>query len=201
MAVTIDQVRAVLNPDEPNYSQASALGPAALPHLAALVEDSDLLMAAKAAYLASLIPDPRAVEILNRAALSRQAALRVAAASAARNLPAEAGQEILALLGADEDAGVRKTAQKSLLISGSIVVPPPIPREDTRLRVAYERFTEGPKGERDPYEDAARFASGIPRERLISISESSGDRGRSVISVWYLRSEDVAASDPDRPKP
>jgi len=39
MAVTMAQVRAVLDPDEPDYGQAAKLGPQALAHLEKLVKE------------------------------------------------------------------------------------------------------------------------------------------------------------------
>ena len=82
MATTEAQVRAYLDPEEPNYTAAAAaLGPDALPVLEALVQEADPLLASKAAYLASLIPDERAARVLEQAAHSRHATVRVAAAA------------------------------------------------------------------------------------------------------------------------
>ena len=55
MAVTLDEVRAALDPEEPNYRKAQEFGPEALPHLSTLVEEGNPLLAAKATYLASLL--------------------------------------------------------------------------------------------------------------------------------------------------
>jgi hypothetical protein len=54
MAVDMEQVRAALNPDEPDYSKASKqLGADALPHLEKIIGGSEISLAAKAAYLAA----------------------------------------------------------------------------------------------------------------------------------------------------
>jgi hypothetical protein len=56
MTITMRDARAQLDPEEPDYHQAAELGPAALPLLEQLVRGADPMLAAKAAYLASLIP-------------------------------------------------------------------------------------------------------------------------------------------------
>jgi hypothetical protein len=70
MAVTSEQVRAALTPEEPDYEAAAELGPEALPHLQRLVEGADPNLASKAAYLAGRIGDPEAASILETAAAS-----------------------------------------------------------------------------------------------------------------------------------
>jgi len=112
MPVTMQEVLAQLDRDEPNYAQAAKLGPGALPHLTQIVEADDPLRAAKAAYLATLIPDPQAVEVVRKAASHRDPQVRVAAAHGLRNAGpgvAAAGELVETLL-ADRDTGVRKAA-------------------------------------------------------------------------------------------
>lgn len=113
MAVTMKDVRAALDPEEPNYPQATKLGAAALPHLEALVDSADAMLAAKATYLASLIKDARAAAVVAKAARSDLPTVRVAAAAAAANLPAAAASEVLVDLVGDADAGVRRVAKAS----------------------------------------------------------------------------------------
>lgn len=113
MPVTMQQVRAALDPDEPDYRRAAGLGPDALPYLERLVRGKDVLLASKATYLASLIDDPRSPAVIEAAAKSRDPALRVAAAAGARNLPARSGSVILLTLLDDSDVGVRKVALRS----------------------------------------------------------------------------------------
>ena len=83
MTVTMVQVRAALDPEEPDYEQAAQLGPEAIPHLEELVGETDALLASKAAYTASLIEDPRSADILRKAAASDRAEVRAAAAGGA----------------------------------------------------------------------------------------------------------------------
>lgn len=113
MPVTMEQVRAVLDPDEPNYQQARRLGPEALPHLREIVAAGEPMLASKATYLASLVDDEGSADIISQAAQSPDAVLRVAAAGAARNLPPQEASDILIQLVADDDVGVRKVALTS----------------------------------------------------------------------------------------
>ena len=110
MAVTMEDVRAALDPEEPDYEEAAGLGPAALPHLQVLVNSGDPMLASKAAYLASLIDDVRAAEVVEEAARSVDPIVRVAAAAAAANLGATVSSNVLRNLSNDPDAGVRKVA-------------------------------------------------------------------------------------------
>ncbi len=112
MAVTMEQVRAALDPEEPNYEEAAQLGPEALPHLEVLVQSGDPMLASKATYLASLIKGARAAEIVKKASQSADPIVRVAAAAATSNLTAAAATSVLTNLVGDEDPGVRKVAQQ-----------------------------------------------------------------------------------------
>lgn len=109
----IDEVRAALAPDEPNYTAAARLGPEALPVLQELVHGDDAMLAAKAAYLAGLIPGENRSEVLAAAAGSSEPTVRVAAAAALGNLAAEQAGPIADTLLADADAGIRKQALRA----------------------------------------------------------------------------------------
>lgn len=112
MAVTMEQVRAALDPEEPNYEEAAQLGQEALPHLEALVQSADSLLASKATYLTSLIKGAKAAEIVKQASQSDDPVVRVAAAAATSNLSASAASTVLVNLVGDGDPGVRKVAQQ-----------------------------------------------------------------------------------------
>lgn len=114
MTVTLEQVLAVLLPEEPDYSAAGRLGTEALPYLNSLVTGSDPMLASKAAYLASLIQSNQSAEILQIAAQSEDPIVRVAAAAGIRNLNQIAANEISLMLLDDTDIGVRKVVLKSL---------------------------------------------------------------------------------------
>jgi hypothetical protein len=114
MSVTMEQVVAVLAADEPDYEDASGLGPGALPHLHQLVLTGTPELASKAASLAGQISTEGSKEVLGEAARSGNSVVRVAAASAVRNLPVEEASDILVGLVADEDLAVRQIALESV---------------------------------------------------------------------------------------
>ena len=111
MAVTMQQVREVLDPEEPDYQRGVALGPEALPHLDALVSSGDSMLASKATYLASLIQHALAADVVEKAARSADPIVRIAAAAAAANLSTGGDSDVLRRLENDPDAGVRKVAR------------------------------------------------------------------------------------------
>lgn len=114
MAVTRDQVKAALDPEEPDYAKAAKqLGAEALPHLEEMIGGSDTSLAAKAAYLAGLIGGERSAPAVAKAARSGQATVRIAAAAAAAHLPAEHSDAVLLQLVDDADRGVQKVALRS----------------------------------------------------------------------------------------
>jgi HEAT repeat protein len=114
MPVTMEQVRAALDPEEPRYEEAAArLGAEAVPHLDQLVTSSDPHIASKAASLAGMIREGAAAAVVEKAAASGDVRVRVAAAGAARHLPGQAASRVLSRLVADRDPGVQKVALKS----------------------------------------------------------------------------------------
>ena len=114
MAVTMKDVRAALDPEEPNYPKAAKLGADALPHLEVLVSSGDTMLASKAAYLASLIKGAKSADIVRTAAQHDEPAVRVAAAAAASNLAASGASDVLVELVGDPDPGVRKVARAAV---------------------------------------------------------------------------------------
>ena len=136
MPVSMVDVRRVLDPDEVDYDAASQLGADALPHLSVLVEGDEPGLAAKAAYLAGRIGDDQSEGVVALAATNSDARVRVAAASAASMLPAEAASRVLTDLVLDDDMGVQKLAVRS--------VPS---RPSSNLRANLQRLSEtSPEG-------------------------------------------------------
>jgi HEAT repeat protein len=133
MAVTSEQVRAALDPEEPDYETAAQLGPDALPHLQRFVEGPDPNLASKAAYLAGRIGDPQAAPILELAAGSEDPVIRAAAAGGVRHLPDEEADAVVVRLVDDDDPAVRKTALKAV---------PASPSEDLAAKVEVLREHE-----------------------------------------------------------
>lgn len=133
MAVTNEQVRAVLDLDEPDYEEAAALfSPEVLPLLQRFVEGDDPNLAAKAAYLAGRIGDPGAAPILELAANSADPGVRAAAAAGAQHIGTMAESVLLTLLD-DDDPAVRKTALKAT---------PPQPSENLLAKLQVLRDAE-----------------------------------------------------------
>src|SRR5262245_24647556 len=100
MQITMKDVVRSLIPDEADLHQAAkVLGPEALPHLEALVRGPDLMLASKAAYVAGLIPNPRAINVLEAAAQRSDKAVRISAATVIQFVsPAEAVTVLLKVL-------------------------------------------------------------------------------------------------------
>jgi len=116
MPVTLKQVLQWLNSDEPNYRAAAKLGVQILPHLAALVQGNSPEHAAKAASLASLIDDDRAVEVLSLAARHPSPIVRLAAAGGLRHMKRPSATKVIMSLLDDKDHGVRKLAVKTVAL-------------------------------------------------------------------------------------
>jgi len=116
MVVTMRQIMRILGSAEPKYKSAAMFGVEALPHLEKLIKNKNVspLIAAKAAYMASLIPDDKAVEILMLAAQSDSAQIRVAVADGIRNLSLSPAEKVLNILNKDQDEGVRRIALRSM---------------------------------------------------------------------------------------
>jgi hypothetical protein len=120
MAVTMNEVRQWLDPEEPDYAGArAALGSDALVHLATLAAGGDLALASKSIYLASTISSPESVALLRAAYARREPVLSVATAAGIRNLNPEHGAEVFEFLHADPDPGVRKVAVNSAALLSS----------------------------------------------------------------------------------
>ena len=119
MSITMRDVRTQLQPDEPDYAKAAQLGTDAIPYLQELVNGDDIMLASKAAYLASLIKNENSISVLESAARSPQPIVRVAVASGIRNLSEENADRVSNLLIEDNDVGVRKVTVKSISQFGS----------------------------------------------------------------------------------
>jgi HEAT repeat protein len=100
MAVEMEDVRALLDPEEPDYEAVSALGEDAAPYL-----DE---------YAAGLVGGDGATAAVAHAAEHHDPVVRVAAAAAAANLTSPAASDVLETLVVDVDPGVRKVARSSV---------------------------------------------------------------------------------------
>jgi hypothetical protein len=110
---TLDNIRKELEKDELDYPElALSLGAKALPHLKTLVAEDDPRIASKAAYLAAVIGDGNAKEVVALPAQSHYVVIR-AVAAAAPLLRANHAVEITATLLGDDETGVRVGAMES----------------------------------------------------------------------------------------
>jgi HEAT repeat protein len=126
MPITMQQVLARLDTDEPDYAALATLGPEAVPHLKVLVRSDDPGIASKAAYLASMIESDESTDVVEAASASPHESVRVAAAAGMRNLaPAQAGPWVERLLD-DNDAGVRKQALQAAAALGMSGLEPKV---------------------------------------------------------------------------
>jgi len=131
VALTLDQVVARLDTDEPDYPALASLGPEVIHHLAALVQGVDTGLAAKAAYLASLIESDQSSEVLSSAAGSPHEVVRVAAAAGLRNLSVAQATPTADRLLDDSDVGVRKQALQAVAELGIASLEPKMDRLST----------------------------------------------------------------------
>ncbi len=115
MPVTIEDVLNQLDREEPDYSQASRLGPDALPFIRRLVQGSNIGLASKAAFLAGQIAGKGALPILRLAARHPDPVVRVAAAASVRHSSGLSPTLANAFLN-DTDPGVRKWGLRAVEI-------------------------------------------------------------------------------------
>jgi HEAT repeat protein len=114
MSVTMDEVRAAVEPDEPDYpAAANRLGVAALPFLVEIIRGGDASLASKATSLAGIIDGTKSLEVLVDAGRSPQVVVRIAAAAAVGELRGLPVNDLLIALLKDEDPYVRKVALDS----------------------------------------------------------------------------------------
>lgn len=114
MALTLNQLRTLLDPDEPNYTQIRALlQPDDVPNLEALATGADLMLATKATYALSLIGTLPARDALERIAATGPGDVRIAVAAGLPNLHGLDVSALTARLLGDPDLSVRKGAIKA----------------------------------------------------------------------------------------
>lgn len=115
MAISEQELRALLGSDEPDYGELSRrLDASAADHLRALARDDNVMLATKAVYAASLVEAPEAREVVDETSRSGQPLLRLAAASALPNLPEQARNDVAERLLDTGDVSVEKLVIRSL---------------------------------------------------------------------------------------
>lgn len=113
MSIPTNQLRRLLSSDEPDYEALARFGAKILPQLLELVAGANEYVAANAASLAGMIDHDQAVAVLERAARSRSAEVRTAAAGALSHVKRPKASSLIATLLNDRDKGVRKFAIKA----------------------------------------------------------------------------------------
>jgi HEAT repeat protein len=112
--MTLDEVRALIDPDEPDYARAAAVvSDDDVAHLATLAAGDDVMLASKAVYLAGLVGGDEAAAVVRQAADHDDPTVRVSAAAAIKNLPDAPAMEVGRHLLRDDDVGVRKVVLQS----------------------------------------------------------------------------------------
>jgi HEAT repeat protein len=110
MSMTMSELRAQLSSIEPTEATYAGIGPEEVDLLRVLLDDDEAWMAARAVHALARIDDPAAREALAEAAGKPRMEVRVAVASAARDLPPDTSDEVLPALLADDHVAVRKFA-------------------------------------------------------------------------------------------
>ena len=122
MTMTMSELRAQLSSIEPTEETYAGIGPDEVGLLRELLDDEEAWMAARAVHALSRIDDPAAREALVEAAAKPRMEVRVAVASAARDLPPETSDEVLPALLDDDHTAVRKFAVGAVSARNSAAV-------------------------------------------------------------------------------
>ncbi|MBY0519835.1 MAG: hypothetical protein K2P79_05345 [Sphingomonas sp.] len=134
MPMTDEELKFALGNEEPQYGVIIVqLTPADIPRLQALAEGGDVSLASKAIYLASLLKEDAAHQIVARAAKSGNELLRVASATALQNLPTIARAQVAEMLIQDHNPSISKMVIRA--------IDAPSPQLQQRLRDLETRST------------------------------------------------------------
>lgn len=149
-------IREILDSDEPDYERGRTLSPEAIDVLRKFVVGQDVNLAARATYLATLIPSDEVTELVALAARRPEREPRLAAAHGLKNVRNLLIAEVLDKLLNDSDYGVRKFAIKSFRATQVDEVRPTVERiaendPDTFLRALAQAALEGKDASPEAY--------------------------------------------------
>lgn len=114
MAMNMEEIRSRLSSIEGDAQMYVDFGDDEVPQLVELLDDEEAWMAQRAVYALARIATPNALAALERASDSSRPEVRVACATSANLLPAEAADRVLTKLLTDREVGVRKFAVESV---------------------------------------------------------------------------------------
>ncbi len=135
MPVTYEELKSMLDVDEPNYPALATAAADAMPLLKRMAASDDVALASKAVSLAGVIGSAASVDVVADAAKARDARVRIAAAHAAAHLPSSsAAASVVSRLLADSDIGVVKLAARAAVGQGDRVVAATV--KDAQARIA-----------------------------------------------------------------
>lgn len=143
MAVSLAQLKAMLDVDEPDYGALAERAAGAMNHLRKLAASPDASLASKAVSLAGFIDDAGSVAIVESAARSREPLIRVAAAHAASLMSdrPETARVVSKLLD-DADIGVVKTATRAAMRQTDRGLAAGVQRAMARMATAARKAAE-----------------------------------------------------------
>lgn len=114
-----NQILAYLQQEETDYAgAASKFGADAIPILKDIINGSDVMLASKAVYLASMLKSPDKADALMAASKHPSSIVRVAAAAASDKLEVGKAEQVLSNLVGDSDIGVAKYSLRSIKAKG-----------------------------------------------------------------------------------
>lgn len=134
MPMTDEELKFALGNEEPQYGVIVVkLTAADIPRLQTLADGGDVALASKAIYLASLLQEDSAHQIVARAAKSGNELLRVASATALQNLPTLTRAKVADALIDDHNPSISKMVIRA--------IDAPSPQLQQRLRDLETRST------------------------------------------------------------
>lgn len=143
MPVSLAELKAMLDVDEPDYGALADRAAGAMNHLRKLAASPDASLASKAVSLAGFIDDAGSVAIVESAARSREPLIRVAAAHAASLMSdrPETARVVSKLLD-DADIGVVKTATRAAMRQTDRGLAANVQRAMARMATAARKAAE-----------------------------------------------------------
>ena len=140
MALPKEELRRLLSNEEPDYAAIAAqMDEASVPALNELSQDPDVMLATKAVYLASMLSQAQAHQIVERASVSAQPLVQIAAATALQNLPDPVRHKLASQLLDVDDVSIRKLVINAVKTSAPADLKTKIERLSTQSNSEFIR--------------------------------------------------------------